>query len=450
MENPIGRTLNRKPAFTNNILAVLWTLLLANPLLALIVYGKDSFSKVVIASTLILGAILVIYILQDGLKIGRLKKNYLLYMLIIGISFIVNGVYFGVIGYLAMGVTFLIVVPACNMIFASANLEKAYMFMAKGTVLAFILYTIFAFLCGPPIDENQYPALMGNSNAVGGFATVVVPAILYLIMKNNRKERRIYVVILILLLAASVSICYFANARTCFLALLMQLAYVAIVMIVKLVKKEGRASFKTLAVNAVIIVICSIVMFNGTFFMMTSVKQQIEEKLPSIQIEVATDKPNYEIIPLDERVELSGERFMKGIFAKGEFTSGRIEIWPAFIQEVGFMGHASESLDVVTVTKKYKDTNAHNYYIQMAYTAGLIAGLTLLVFTFNMIVDLLKAFFLHFRGREYSVELIGTTCFALAFVLTSITSGGYMLYTYFIPTFMWLFGYPLFMKKEKK
>ena len=68
----------------------------------------------------------------------------------------------------------------------------------------------------------------------------------------------------------------------------------------------------------------------------------------------------------------------------------------------------------------------------------------------NMIVDLLKAFFLHFRGREYSVELIGTTCFALAFVLTSITSGGYMLYTYFIPTFMWLFGYPLFMKKEKK
>ena len=112
------------------------------------------------------------------------------------------------------------------------------------------------------------------------------------------------------------------------------------------------------------------------------------------------------------------------------------------------MGHAKESLDIDLGDRVYIGTNAHNYYIQVAYSAGIVAGIALLFMSLLVIKDSFVGFYKLFKSCNKQSYEMYYTCIAVSFVINSLTSGGYMLYSYFVPTLFWIMIHEFAIGKE--
>ena len=81
---------------------------------------KDqSFSTIVVSGILLIIINIVLLLRKSNLTQIKFNKMYLILLEFIGISFVFNGTYFGVMGYVAIGITFSIILPFLNISFSS-------------------------------------------------------------------------------------------------------------------------------------------------------------------------------------------------------------------------------------------------------------------------------------------------------------------------------------------
>ena len=113
------------------------------------------------------------------------------------------------------------------------------------------------------------------------------------------------------------------------------------------------------------------------------------------------------------------------------------------------MGHKEEGRKIIEANRAYQNTNAHNVYIQVGYSAGAIAGvamiLLMLLVAKDLVVNLHKFIMRKIAGEEFIFIL----CSALGFAVVSLTSGGYMLYTY-LPSTVFYFSLFILSVEERK
>jgi hypothetical protein len=440
------------------VLSALWALLLMCPLLIPLIKGDDTFSIVVVLSTAMV-CMMAVFIMFPHIKefidIRNYKIEYLILLVILGGSFLFNGLYFRVMGYIAIGLTFMVIVPVLNMVFSKAKKYNIFHSIAVGTVATYIIYYIFCLLSGPPISQVQYGALLGNSNLVGNFMSIVAPSVLFLILNCRRTYAK---GLLIFLYGTVLSVGFFSNSRTAMIGIVGQLCFVILVYLIRGIKKHEKIQVASLIKKIIVSVLLVTIAFGTNFFLLTTVKKQIAKALPDIQIykqqwyiERSINKVDGEEVTFEESLGLAADRFEKGLYdnSNDAFTSGRRGIWQAYLKNIGFMGHAEESMNIKSGDRMYIGTNAHNYYLQVAYSAGIIAGIALIALILLAIKDLLVAFIGLLKHGKMSNYMVYFVCIAIPFMFTSLTSGGYMLYTYFVPTFFWLMIYVVTTKGDK-
>lgn len=431
--NLIGKynsTLSMKTKYTLMFVFVV-VLILSSVLIPVVV--QDSFAIVVVLGTFLIICAMLLFISAEDFFRCKIKKAYLLLYTIIGGSFLANGIYFGVTGYIAIGIIFTVILPLFyKSLICRSDRGNVITSMCKGVIFAFFVFLLMSLLFGPPLDLEQYSSFLRNPNTLGAFAAIAVAAGLYMYeLKTYNTGAIVKGMLYMVVVAAAFSMCFFSNSRTNMLCIAAQFLIYIIRNIISAVRKK---TVKNFLKKAVVILLIFVAVFIIMFFLFSS------------NLAIAQ-------ITLHDSVDVGVDRFDKGLHGEGSdaFTSGRIGIWIDYAEEISFIGHPKESRDIVTGSRVYKDTNAHNAYLQVAYSAGIVAGISLLVLIFTMGVVLFKKAlaFLFNKGVVLSGETMYMASAYLCFFISAITSGGYMLFTYLPATLFWLSAFLMMGDIEK-
>lgn len=396
------------------------------------IFIQDSFS-IVVSLGIVLSMLLVVFARADYIEKMRPSKIFYALIFIIGLSFLLNGLYFRVLGYIAIAVVFLLVVPALNRYFLSGNTEKIYSAVSKGVIASFVFVLIVSVFMGPVLTVRQYASLFGNPNLLGNFNIIVTSAVLYQLLRNSENRKRLTLTIIFFL---NISMCIFSNSRTSMIAIVLQsLIYLCIIFRTAFTEDKTKVWIK----NGLIAILIAVVSFCSLFYLLSN------EKIKVIEFESSS-------LSLKESLELSKTRFSKGLDGKNEndaFTSGRLGIWNEYMHDTGVIGHKKESKDIVNGSRVYKDTNAHNVYLQIAYSAGVIAGCTCFVFALYVFGKSVLYFIFCMRNKKMNREVIYSIFAAVGFGIASLTSAGYLMFTYLPSTVFWMTSGLLFTERSK-
>jgi len=425
--------LNDKTKGTLGMIIILSMLMMS---LMVPVFIFDSFSIVVMAGTGLFCLFGLLFFEFNKLNSQKYKLRYLIPLLVFGGSFLLNGFYFGVLGYVAIGAVFCVVLPLMQKVMSvSSNKNIAYI-IAKGIVYGFIVFYVVSVLFGPPLGKDQYFSFLANPNIIGALSSIAVASTLNLIL-HKKEEKNKYVWAYIFVLGIAIAMCFFSNSRTNMLAIIIQLAIVTIVEGIGLLRSFDKKKIATYVKTIVAIILIVVIAFGFFFCSLTYFKQLINPF-------------TLEIIDLNNIMYISGERFGKGV---GEdvftFSSGRTVIWLDYIENISIIGHSSESRDIGTGTRVMENTNAHNVYLQAAYSAGLLAGIAVFIYVAIIGIELLiNGLAFIFKGKDLSKDKVYLITAYFAFGIASLTSAGYMMFTYLPATLFWMLTYVISFKKD--
>lgn len=407
----------------------------------------NSFSVLVTicAVTQLTGLIAIVK--SNTIRFSNVKMVYLVLFEIIGLSFMITGLYFRVLGYIAIFFVLGVIVPISHMILHAYGEGNSLKGIASGIVMAFFIFLIISLVSGPALGADQYFSFTSNPNIVGGLMVVVTAALIYLLFEAKDNIKKIKIIFLI---GLSTSICFFSQSRTSLIAILMQLFVAAIVVAVRKLKyyqdENLKATIKKSIKHLLMMIIIFAVAWGTFFFSMTTVKKEISNLLPNIQIRTESKQ-----ISLEKTLDISGARFAKGIDNRNgdAFTSGRIGIWHEFLSNIRIYGHKTEGRAINVNGRVYHGTNAHNVYLQIAYSAGAIAGVAILLLMLIILKDLIFKLIYFIRVGDVSNELVFFVMGYIGFFIASLTSGGYMTYTYLPATLFWITLFVVSIKNER-
>ena len=415
----------------NALTRIIVVLILINALF-IPIFINDSFSKVV-SLGMALFAILIVFERKGSMKKENINRVFYVLVFLIGVSFLINGLYFKVIGYVAISITFICLIPALNYYLTKGDCKRIYSAITDGVIIVFVIVLLISIFMGPILTSDQYSSVFGNSNILGNFNIITAAAILYKLLYKNKKRAW---VILTFLFFLNVSVCIFSNSRTSMIAIDLQyIIYLCIILRTSLSNNKIKVFLKEFLVVTAIMMIS----FCSLFYLLSN------EKIKVIEF-------NSTSISFRESIETSKNRFSKGLDENASvdaFTSGRIGIWNEYIRDLGIIGHKKESKDIIKPSRAYKDTNAHNVYIQVAYSAGIIAGCAYLMFAVCVFGKSVAYFLICMKNKKCDREVIYAIFVAIGFGITSLTSAGYMIFTYLPATIFWMTSGILFVERDK-
>ncbi len=407
----------------------------------------NSFATLVAicAVTQMVGLIAVVK--SKSIRFSNIRKVYLILLEIVGFSFIITGLYFRVLGYIAIFFVLGVIVPVSHMILHSYGEKNALKGIANGIVTAFFIFLIISLLSGPALGADQYFSFTSNPNIVGGLTVIVTASLIYLSFEAKDNIKKLAIIFLI---GLSTSICFFSQSRTSLITIVMQLFVAIVVIAVRKLKynqdENLKVTIKKSIKHLLMVIIIFAVAWGTFFFSMTTVKKEIASLLPGIQI-----KTELEQISLEKTLDISGARFTKGIDNRNgdAFTSGRIGIWKDFLENIRISGHKTEGRAINVNGRVYHGTNAHNVYLQIAYSAGAIAGVAMILLMLVILKDLIFKFIYFIRVGDVSNELVFFVMAYIGFFISALTSGGYMAYTYLPATLFWITLFVVSIKNER-
>lgn len=432
------------------IFYILSAILFSSSWIIQLIIGPNSF-KISVLLGIVLTCGMLLFVPQRTDKVTtHINKIYFLLIHIIGISFIINGIIFHVLGYLAIGAVFFVIIPISHIIISKGDMVIILKGIAYAIIFSFIIFMIIAILFGPGLSRKQYSAFVRNPNTLGIFMIIVVSACIFLTYKKFYMEAKPK--FQIICLSFAIAFCIFSQSRTSLLAIIGGLFFLFFIMF-PLYKMEYKNTFVALKKLIALILIISLSIIISTslfYFTMTTIKKEIAVAIPSLQIKTV-DLEN-ELINADELFNLSETRFSKGIEKNDSdaFTSGRVTIWNEFYNDINLLGHEKEGKNISFNGRIYKGTNAHNVYLQVGYSAGVIAGISMVLLMLLVIKDSFILFFRHCRGSLLDPGKVFAIVTSIGFFVVSLTSGGYMMYTYCIATLFWMlmFNFTIDIKRK--
>ncbi len=430
------------------IIGISYMLIFLNPVILPLIFRNGESYRFVLMSGVILTGIIIILSAKSlkGRNLG-LSSTYLYLMAFVGFLFMVHGIYFGAAAYIIIGFSFSIMSILYSVAISSSYELNHISIIASSLEYAAIIFVIVSIIIGPGLIMAQYTAITTNPNLLGNLLIIVVPGVLYrLYMCNSiwQKLSRYF------FLSMLVTMCFFSNSRTNFLGIILELVTYGIFSILNSRQNSKLKKTKRLkngAIKLIVVGLIALVTWFFTFFMLTDIKHTIANLLPSIQIEMDID----DSINFKESLEESSRHFTKGIAGVNkneEVASGRVNIWKAFLKDVKLVGHQKEGKDLTFKDRKYKNTNAHNVYLQMAYAAGAPAGLGMIAIVLAVIAASFKKLYLAFNRVYITKDEIFAMMVLAGFLFPSFTSGGYPMYVYMPSTLFWM-SLCIFSRKDR-
>lgn len=444
--------INKKIAIRtkNCILALCWSFIMANSVLRLFLPSDLQYMVVVLCGTALLGVMLLLIFDRNACEGCLFRRIPLILTEVIGISFLFNGIYYRVLAYIAVGIIFSLLLPLLHRGIAAYGVSAFFTAASRGILISYYVMLAVSLLCGPALSMSHYTAIFENANSLGDYLIVATMALLYLL--NNTDHNRKKCVLYYAMLSSLLVFCVFSYSRTALLAILAQIVGYVAVKIILHIRNKKRTHIGVIIKKAGVILLTFLVTACVVYGLFVPVKKQIEQWLPSIQIRI--EKDGLHGGSFKDNIMGAGSYFTKGLDGNkdgnaGEdvFTSGRKGIWMSFAKEIKILGHASESREVIEVDRYYKSTNAHNVYLQLGYSAGILAGIAMILLLVWVAVMLIKGLIEMVQSGNLSDGFLIAALSTVGFIFPSITSAGYMLFTYLPATMFWLSLSALDVKK---
>lgn len=367
----------------------------------------------------------------------RFRVGVLLLVEVVGVSFLVNSAVYGVFGYFAIGVVLSLLVPCYHWGAASSEPSLVFSSMSRGIVVFFWVFMLFSVLCGPPYDGGQYASFLGNPNQLGNLLIVVVSASLCVLWEARSRGDRCSVCLGLLTAALAFSVCYISGSRTACLSAIVQILFM---LLLDLCVFSG-GTFKGFLFRFAKVLAISLGSFALCFALLTvsltSVKGAVAEFLPGLQM---GGYAHVDVTSASESISSTSRRLSKGL-ADNEndaLTSGRLGIWKDFAGHISLLGHESETRSLVSGDRSYESAYAHNVYLQVAYSAGALAGLAMVALVFVSFVRFAQMVHSAICDKRMSSCQVLYGASLLSFTVFSLVSDGYMLYGYMPATLFWL------------
>lgn len=434
----------------NCILALCWSFIMANSVLRLFLPSDLQYMVVVLCGTALLGVMLLLIFDRNACEGCLFRRIPLILTEVIGISFLFNGIYYRVLAYIAVGIIFSLLLPLLHRGIAAYGVSAFFAAASRGILISYYVLLAASLLCGPALSMSHYTAIFENANSLGDYLIVATMALLYLLNNTDRSRKKC--VLYYAMLSSLLIFCFFSYSRTALLAILTEIVGYVAVKIILHIRNKKRTHIGAVVKKAGVMLLTFLVTACVVYGLFVPVKKQIEQWLPSIQIRA--DKDGFYGGSFKDNIIGAGSYFTKGLDGNkdgnaGEdvFTSGRKGIWMSFAKEIKILGHASESREVIEVDRYYKSTNAHNVYLQLGYSAGILAGIAMILLLAWVAVMLIKGLIETIQSGKLSEGFLIAALSTVGFIFPSITSAGYMLFTYLPATMFWLSLSALDVKK---
>ncbi len=364
----------------------------------------------------------IIAMSYDGqIRFQKGKRFIFIAALILGVAELVSGVMLGVLGYMSYGMFYVIVPTGLILVVNSKKqIERLMYASSQAMALSFaVLFVLSVFFS--PLGSEQYESILGNPNALGMYACIGFLGSLYLSV--TEKKYRYYV-----LLGLSFGFIYFSRSRTSLLLVIGSAAVLLFYVILN--RREQKVQFKNVVKCLVTVAASVFISFAGISYVNSLVgitNLDTIEKIEAV-FDVNIIKTDDDDKPEFSDVLASGiDRSLKGIADDNSFTSGRTAIWVAFLNNIDIGGHASGVIEL-----EGADYNAHNAFIQVAYSYGIVSGILYLIIALYMLVVIISQFVKSLKRKHISFE----KCFAAiiygSFMVYSTLSAAVSPFSYFI------------------
>lgn len=417
------------------ILAAACFLLMANTILR--VWLPTSLQYMII---IVCGAVLTLLMIALTVQCNtfteyRIKAVPLILAELVGLSFLLNGIYYRVLAYIAIGLIFSVLIPLLHLCITAYGAERFVRALARGILASYLISILVSLFSGPAITTPHFSLLYTNPNLFGYYLIAVTASLLLLhYLRDRAKKARTY--LLYALLTTVLVFCFFSYSRTALASIVFQICLYALLLLLRR-KGAEKGSLAEVMKKVLAIFLVFAITAGATFFLFSTVNKQIAAALPSIRLEL----PEYgEEGGIGDSLSNAGSYFSKGLNGDGTgdaFTSGRLGIWQAFLQNIGIFGHSSETREVIEVNRYYESTSAHNVYLQVCYSAGIIAGISMLLLLLWSIWQILKGLRNTVRAKTFSPAFLFAGVCVAGFFLPSMTSAGYMPFWYVPATLFW-------------
>lgn len=404
------------------------------------------------------GVLLLLMLRKKSVTVTKSGVFLLVMELLVGCSFILNGLMLRVVAYCIIGVVLAFLLPIAQFSLATNDTKKVADLFCVSLIVSYVILLIANMCIGPILVKFQFGSIMGNSNMLGYYLATLIPSITYIMLK---KELPFFAkAILWGLLVSALSMLVFTSSRTSALAVFFSMGFFLLALLFSRDKKK-KLKFNVKHVIIVVVILVSVPFI--LFFMLSYVRKSIVIAVHKSNLQNAASsslsdseiQEDQEIINELENVvtEYSFDYYIKGVDGSGEdsFTSGRIAIWKDFAKNVGIMGHASEHREIIENTRRYENAKAHNVYLQVAYNAGAGAGAAYLLMVVFIGIKAIMYFVKIVKGKaKRDMELLLSICYFIVFAVVSLTSDGYMVFSFFPPTLFWFMSYKFIFKDKQE
>jgi len=426
-------------------------------------FSFDSYFPAFVAGCLCLG-MMILSMLHSGIKPISFSPVLFGLWILVGILIAVASLRFNT-DWLSDAIIYLIACPVAFVVWGNIDHKKLFRLLIRACILSFIaFFVISAFLF--PITIQQYKSFFSNPNGASGYLALVFTCLL---VYSFQKHHLYKSVISWVLLGLSSGLLYYSNSRSGQLAAIATFVFTSILFVF-----ADRTTIKQRLLHHVIPVVLAVAVFvPGTLYIMQVCNRSMVgiENLPlaanasgftpseATPLSLAEENPaliigDYSSLPLDENVsepitsgdeqyvnfgELKDANNKRYGLLNEDFnaiTTGRADIWKAFLEKVTMWGTGEEpSFYIESMYRTY--SNPHMTPLLFAYQYGWLCAVISLLF--NILAGFKSIYFAK-KNKEDSLALFPfaiTITYGVIFMVETInTPFLYMItmFYYFIQT----------------
>lgn len=370
MLNPIGRVTSKLSVERKNLILSICFFLISLQCFFYTTWEKYGvsfgYAELLIINTVFF-CIIIIFSIDKPLIMIEWNKDIYIPWFLCSVFMIAAGLHHSITNALLFFAGLMLLVFPCFYFVWNnrTDYDLLYRIVSKAVIAAILFFYFINILSVPYVAGQAYQGIAVNPNSIGIASIAGVIASLYLVCVEN-KNLWLYVV------SAGISsaFAYFSVSRASIIAILLAYIVFAIVYI------RGSETIK-LRINKKMIIMCATII--SILLSVVCVKFILTEITPKTQpyIEHFLFESSYAENGSEEINEANDNLLMEK-FSRGEdvasMSSGRTDIWRAYIKELDFIGHERNEQGLY-IPEMYGEYSAHNSYIEIAYRCGILAGL---------------------------------------------------------------------------
>ena len=362
---------------------------------------------------------LIIIINRDMIDVHIFNKNIIL-IEVFALIVVIMGIRFNLIGHIAEGLIIGGIFPLLYMVCSERMMFNIYKAIYTSFFLCIILSLIIA-----PWGAIRYRGVFVNANGFAIFLIAVFLLSVYQLIEGDRNNKK-YKFMVISALAGGFIIC--TESRAAIIVGIVTL----LIWTLFLIKSKLLWKMKYILQTIVVIFISIPIIIASTTFLPNSCFK-IEKAIMDDNIIIYDYQKNSE--PYKENVKLGGVDNRLNEIS----SSGRSDLWKIYIEEISIDGHKN------AIEYSGQKRTAHNSYIHISYSFGIICGIIFLLIYANAFI---KSVYFTLYGKK--VNDVFRLTIVVAFGLYSLVESVYFPYSQHLSFLFWFTMREIVIKKTKR